>query len=36
MKCNNCNIKKDVLICLPMYGYLCSDCYKDIYSDYLK
>ena len=34
-KCCNCMEEFNILICLPMYGYLCSSCYQDIVKDYL-
>ena len=34
--CCNCYKKFDSLVYLPMYGYLCKECYKDIIVDYLK
>ena len=34
--CANCHNKKKSLIYLPLYGYLCGPCYRDIVRDYLK
>lgn len=35
-KCSNCFKIKPTLIYLPMYGYICNECYPDIINDYLK
>ncbi len=35
-KCSNCFAEKETLVLLPMYGYLCPNCYQQIIQDYLK
>lgn len=35
-KCINCFQECYLLIYLPMYGYLCKECYPEIAKDYLK
>ena len=34
--CSNCFEEKSVLVYLPLYGYICSNCYPDVITDYLK
>lgn len=34
--CCNCFKEKNRVIFLPLYGYLCSECYPEIIVDYLK
>lgn len=34
--CCNCHKTKNILISLPMYGYVCGPCYQEIIVDYLK
>ena len=34
--CANCSCKKSIMVNLPMYGYLCPNCYKEIIVDYLR
>lgn len=34
--CCNCCEEKQVLINLPMYGFLCGFCYQEIIRDYLR
>lgn len=34
--CCNCHNNYKTLVYLPLYGYLCPQCYQDIIVDYLK
>ena len=34
--CCNCNKNFNILIYLPLYGYLCKECFQEIRKDYLK
>ena len=35
-KCSNCYNEFKFMVYLPMYGYLCKNCYPEIVKDYLK
>lgn len=36
MNCSCCFKSNSSLVYLPLYGYICSECYQDLIQDYLK